>query len=301
MLKNNKVISLILSVLLIISMISLILNITLKQNVFNEAWYKDTAKREGLNKEIKDKVEEKLKLVTTESNFPETLYQNIVTDEMIDSNVDKILEENVKVLNKQEYNQNIVNVNDIINAYNQRIDEYVASRNAVMDEDAINVINTIKSKAQKEVTDAIYSINFWTFIENHKDSTALNMLLNVSAFSSLTIMIISIIGIMLTTLGLFFINSNDLTAFLKYVGTALFIGGAVPFSIGLGGNLSNIARNISFMGFAANKLLTLLINSIFSSLTVFGLIIIVMGTIAIIISTLKVSRRVRSSLSKKVV
>ena len=293
-----KLISLILSIVLSISIIALIFNITLKQNIFDESYHKNIVKKEGLNKEIKDRVEEKLKLVTVESNCPETLYQNIVVDDMIDINVDKIVEENIKAINKQDYNKDVVNVDDLLNAYNQRIDDYIQSRNVEMDDDAIIVINYVKLRAKEEVLAAISSINFWTFLENHENSTILNLFLSTSAFTNIRFVMVSLLIILLTIIGIFILNSNKLTLFFKYIGIALFIGGAVPFSVGLGGNLSNISKSILFMGTAANKLLTALIDSAFSFLTVSGLIVLAIGILAVIVSALTVPRRVRSSLSR---
>ncbi len=294
MLKHDKIFSLILSLILTISIMTLIFNISLKQNVFNVAWYKTTASNKGLNKEIKDKVEEKLMLVTIESAFPEDLYQNIVTEDIVNNTIDKILEENVKALSRESYNKDVLNADNILNAYNKRIDDYIELRNVIMDDDAQRVIADIKLKARTEVLAAFSSINFWTFLENHKNSSALNLLLSSSVLSGTSITMISIVMIFLSTILIFVINKNQLSFFFKYVGLAFFIGGVIPFSLGVGGNLSKISYNILFMGRNANKLLTELINSVFDVLTLYGIVFVIMGTLGVIISSTVSVRRSRS-------
>jgi|GEM_PF-5710344 len=298
--KYVKIISLILSIVLSVSIMALIINIILKQNVFNEAYHKNLVNKEGLYKEIEDRVEEKLKLITTASNFPETLYQNIVTDDMINVNVDKILEENIKALNNQDYDQNVINIDDLLNTYYKRIDDYIASRNVIMNDSAIIVINDIKLRARVEVLGAISSINFWTFLENHKDSKYLNLLLRALQFLDTNTVMLSIV-ILTMIVGLFALNLKRLMFFFKYAGVALFIGGAIPFCIGLGGNLSDISNKILFMGTFANKLLCALIDSVFNFLTVSGIILIIVGVLAIIVSALTSLRRVSRSLRSKTV
>lgn len=300
----KKLISVCLSIALSISIIVLIFNIVLKENVFNESWYKNTASELGLYKEIKDKVEENLKYVTTDSNITDndSIYQNIVTDEYINNEVDKILDENFKAINNESYNKDVINVDDIINVYNKRIYDYFVSRNVIMDDAANEVIGTIKLEAQNEVTTAISSINFWTFLEAHKNSSTLNLFFNLSVLSNANVTTFCYIVMVITMLGILIFNLSHLSSFLNFAGIAIFIGGAIPFSIGYGGSLSKISDNILFMGSTANELLTELVNSCFKILTIYGGVFVIIGALCAIASsiTVSVSRRIRakSSLDK---
>ncbi len=294
--KYKNLITLILSVLLFVFILLLVVNIAFKNNIFNVSWYKNTSSIKGINKEVKDKVEEKLKLVTLESNFPKELYQGIVTDDMINNNIDKILEENVKALKGEDYNKDVVNVDDILNVYNQRIDDYIKSKNVVVDDVATRVLNDIKFKAKVEVEIAASSTNFWVFLENHKTSFVLDMISNMSFLSNSGITILCIIIILLLTLGMLILNLKDMHTFFKYTGMAIFISGVLPFSLGFSGNLSKISKNIMFMGSSANKLLTELVNSVFNLLFNMGLALVILGTIFVLLSSLFNLRRSRSSL-----
>lgn len=301
MLNNKNIINFVLSIILGIFVLLFVVNTVFRQNIFNVSWYKK-AVSSSIKKEIKDKIEEKLKLITLESSFPEELYKDIIKDEMIDINIDSILQENVKALRGQEYNKDVINVDSMLVAYYQRIDEYIQIMHDTMkveiNDDAIRAIDNIKLRAKNETINVISNLNFWVFLENNNNSRVLRLISGMSFLAGTNITILCIIAIVVIILGMLFINASEISIFFKFFGTALFLAGIFPFSFGLSGNLSKIANNILFASNYTNKLLGLLMNSVFEFLIMFGIVLILIGSIGIFVSSVTSIRRTRLVSSK---